>query len=172
MAEKEQKLVAFGTGVAVAAGLAFLTGGKSSGSFPAEAMQLLIAMAQSLEDQNAKLDELVSAVKGLVLAGSGLVPNADSFIAFRVQCAIAGQGYQLPDFPVPDGFQVALKGWPANANLIWIGRTAAESINTNQIFPLLPNEALNLQVKNTSSIYVSAVVAGDWVVCVVEQKKG
>lgn len=171
MAEKEQRLVAFGTGVAVAAGLAFLTGGKSSSVFPAEAMQLLIAMAQNLEAQNAKFDELISAVKGLSLSGGGVVPNADGFVAFRVQCPAASTPYQLPDFAVPDGFSVALKGWPANANVVWVGRTAAETTNINQIFPLLPNEALNIQVKNTKSIYVSAVVPGDWLVCVVEQNK-
>jgi hypothetical protein len=168
MADKELKgALAISTGAILVAAWNASRQGKSG--LPQAVMDLLIAGVQHLKN----IDEGIQALLARNPGGSGgILTNADSFIAFRVQCQVAGVAYQLPDYPIPDGFQLALKGWPGNANLIYIGPTEASAVSINQIFPLLPNEPLNLQVSNASAVWFSGLNAGDWVVCVVEQRKG
>jgi len=175
--------VAIGTAAAIAAAIALIK------TQPAHAapdqiiglddatMNLLCAIAQGVsnleEGQLSKADiqKLADAIQTMTVSGViGVVPNTESIIAGRVQIAALNTAYGFPDIAVPDGMSVAIKGWPTNAGLIYVGSTAATCTNINQIWPLLPNEIVWFKVKNTKKLHISGNAVGDWAVFTVEQR--
>jgi len=145
-----------------------------------ETMQLLIAMAQT----SAEIEQLVAQVLGmepgqpgqLSLQVAGYPPNTESMIATRVQVPVLGRHYRLPDIAVPDDFLLQLKGWPTNLGTLYVGNSQGTVTNINQVWPLLPNEAIGYRVKNARELYVAGIappagasVIGDWLVITVEQ---
>ena len=146
-----------------------------------ETMQLLIAMAQTSADIELLLTQALGREPGqpgqLNLQVAGYPPNTESVIATRVQIAVLGRHYQLPDIAVPDGFVLQLKGWPANLGTIYVGNSQGTVTNINQVWPLLPNEAIGYGVKNAREFYVAGIappvgasIVGDWVGITVEQQ--
>lgn len=145
-------------------------------------MQLLIAMAQTSADIEQLLAQALGGEPGqpgqLNLQVAGYPPNTESMTATRVQIAVLGRHYQLPDIAVPDGFVLQLKGWPANLGTIYVGNAQGTVTNINQVWPLLPNEAIGYGVKNAKELYVAGIappagasIIGDWVAITVEQRR-
>jgi hypothetical protein len=167
MAENDAGKVALGAGLG---GLAVFLAGRGKGQPVTDEalMNLLAAIAQTEQD-------ILTAVQGILVPGAlgtiGVVPNTSGVVSFRLQCPAAATAYKLPECAIPDGFELAIKGWPANAGLIYVAGAQLEAININQVWPLLPNEVIHYKVSNAKSIWVSAVTAGDIVVCTVEQRR-
>lgn len=147
-----------------------------------ETMLLLIAMAQTSADIEQLLAQALGGEPGqpgqLNLQVAGYPPNTESMTATRVQIAVLGRHYQLPDIAVPDGFVLQLKGWPANLGTIYVGNAQGTVTNINQVWPLLPNEAIGYGVKNAKELYVAGIappagasIIGDWVAITVEQRR-
>lgn len=144
-------------------------------------MQLLIAMAQTSADIEQLLTNMLGQVGQpgqLNLQVAGYPPNTETMIATRVQIVALGRYYQLPDIAVPDGFILQVKGWPTNLGTVYVGNSQGTVTNINQVWSLLPNEAIGYGVKNAKELYVSGIappagasIAGDWVVITVEQRR-
>lgn len=177
MGEDRTAKVAVGisTAAAIAAALAWLKSGKAEAAPPAgipeELMNLVIAIAQSLESVDADLDDAITAIKGITLEGGlGWPRNANSITSLRV--AIPVIGIQLPYLAVPSGMTLFIKAWPLNPGWLQIGASIAECTNVNQSFPLLPNETVWYQVENADQIYIAGTAAGCFACLTVEQRKG
>jgi len=149
-----------------------------------ETMQLLIAMAQTSADIEKLLTQALGALGEpsqpgqLNLQVAGYPPNTETMIATRVQIVALGRHYQLPDIAVPDGFMLQLKGWPTNLGTIYIGNAQGTVTNINQVWPLIPNEAVGYGVKNARELYVAGIappagasIVGDWLGITVEQRR-
>lgn len=160
--------IAVGAGIG---GLAVLLASQRAKAQPnTDNAAILAALAALVETNNAILEAIhaISIPPGGV---GGVVPNTSGITSFRMVCPAAATAYQLPDCSIPDDFQLLIKGWPTNAGLIWVGGAQLECININQVWPILPNEQVGYKVSNANAIWVSAVVAGDIVVCTVEQRR-
>ena len=145
-------------------------------------MNLLMAMAQSSADMEQLLAQALGGEPGqpgqLNLQVAGYPPNTESMTATRVQIAVLGRHYQLSDIAVPDGFILQIKGWPANLGTVYVGNAQGTVTNINQVWPLLPNEAIGYGVKNARELYVAGIappagasIVGDWVAITVEQRR-
>lgn len=129
--------------------------------------QLLLAIAQSMESEQGYSQQLVDIISNMSLA---TVPNTDSIIATRVQVPAVGRTQQLPDIKVPDDMILQIKSWPTNGGMVYVGNSPTTAANINQIWPLLPSEAIGYRVQNASAIYISGTVPGDFVAITVEQR--
>jgi len=157
--------VAVGAGVgAIIALLATQRAKAQPGNDNTALLEALAVIAQQQAD-------MLAAVLAISIPPGGVVPNTSGITSFRLVCAAAATPYELPDCSIPDDFQLLIKGWPTNAGLIYVGGAQLECTNVNQVWPLLPNEQVGYKVSNANSIWVSAVVAGDIVVCTVEQRR-
>lgn len=152
-------------------------------SLDKETMELLIAIAAaagSLDNSTLesldKLDALRAAIEAISIpggpGGQGWPANCDNIRATRVIFPVANRALQLPDTEIPDGFALVLKGDPGNANIIYIGDSAATCTNVNQSWPLLPSEIVGYYLKNSKALWASAAAAGDFLCVTVEQRKG
>ncbi len=99
-----------------------------------------------------------------------VISNAETIRSFLVPCPAANAPWQLPSFIIPDGMALVIKANPANGGVVSVAPNSADVINPNQSYPLLPNEPIGYYVKDSKSIWVSSTVAGDSVVCTVEQR--
>lgn len=106
------------------------------------------------------------------MAQGVIIPNADAIRSFVVPCPAAQTPYRLPECSVPDDMPLVVKAYPTNVGMIFVGESASAAVNPNQSYPLLPNEAIAYRIKNANAIYISAALAGDSVVCTVEQSLG
>ena len=181
MAEKDQRAArtaaVMSTAAAVAAGLAWLRSGKAYAAedkIPPELMNLVIAMAQTLDHIDVtQLQKVQDAIKALSLGGArGWPENTSSISTTRVVCPAALSAVRLPDLPVPDGFQLQIKAWPFNGNLIYVAGNRTDAPNVNQVFGLAASEAVSFGVKNARFIYIAAVAPNDSVCLAVEQRPG
>jgi len=141
------------------------------------AMAALLAIAENSEgvdDIINDLHDIATAVQQLAaaLGGPTALQNPDSFVAFTRVIPVAGTAVQLPYFPVPYDMELVVKSNPGNAGNIFVGRNQADTQNLNTRYTLIQNEAVGLKVDRTDRVWVDAAVAGDWVMCIVEQKAG
>ena len=180
MAERDKTskaAIVVSVGAAIAA--AFALGKKVQAAppgapiqLPQELWNLIIAIASSVDSVDTDLDEVISAIKSLALAGGrGWPPNADGTRSFSILCVAAATPYEANDMEIPDGMSLAIKASPLNAvgALIFVARTPAECTNPNSAWPLIPNEAITYQVKNAKAFYVSTNVPGSIAIFTAEQ---
>ena len=101
-------------------------------------------------------------------------PNADYPLCGRIQLVAARSPMNLPNVAIPDGFEIAIKSWPANpvGAYINVGKSRADVLNQNESWPLIPNESITYKIKNASEIWVASTAATTWVCWTVEQKRG
>lgn len=170
---KANAALAMGTGAAVAGALLWITRAKGvvAQSFPPEAMELLVAIANSVAQVAADIKTLLERLASLAI--QGFPPNQSGWVVTRIQAAALDQWYQFPDMVVPEGYTLLLKAAPANAAVIFVGPSRAEVTNQETAWPLLPNEMLRLQVQNFNQVFVAGITAsgsavGDWVYATVE----
>jgi len=179
------------SGVALAAAAIALARSKTVLAAPSEnglvtldeaTMELLVAIAQTSADISQLLAQALGGESDqpgqINLQVAGYPLNTESMIATRVQIAALGRHYQLPDIAVPDGFTLQLKGWPANLGTIYVGNSQGTVTNINQVWALIPNEAIGYGVKNAKELYVAGIappagasIVGDWLGITVEQRR-
>ncbi len=162
------------TAAAIAASLAWIRSGQVSaapGGIPTELMELVMAIAQSVNNADQDLDSLIRAVENLTLQAQGWVPNADGIIAGRSDVQALNAARQLPHLVVPDDMEIQLKGWPTNGGTIYVAGSAPAAKSINSLWPLLPNEAIGYRIKNLNEIYFGGTMVGDWIGWTVEARK-
>ena len=173
MSKETNAALAVGGGAALLAAIALM----KTGATPASAAttvgldepttQLLVAIAQGVVDIETAIASLGSGVGG----GQGWPPNTEHITALRVPITALNRGHQLPAIDIPDGFQLLMRGWPTNANIIWVAGSELECVNINTAYPLLPNDIVGYGIKNAEAIWVSGGAVGDFVVITVEQRQ-
>lgn len=100
-------------------------------------------------------------------------PNTEGVQSVRLQLSIALQPYQLPDMEIPEGMVLNIKAWPLNGagNLVYIGYSQGQSTNLNDVWPLIPNEAIQYQIKNANVLWASGAIANLFVCLTCEKRK-
>jgi len=165
-----------GSAAAIAAAIALskktaaAPGGKQVVTLDETTMNLLVAIAQGIQNLNQSFQNLIPGEPGQMVV-QGWPPNTKGTLSFTVACVAAATAYQVSDVEIPDGMALAIKSSPLNAvgSLIFVARTPAECINPNTAWPLIPNEAITYFVKNAKTIYISSNVAGSIAIFTTEQ---
>jgi hypothetical protein len=129
----------------------------------------------SISDQLlAQIRDLLTDIKAKTPVGAHLSypKNTAAIQVLRAPVLVANRAYQCPELSIPDGMSLVVKSAPYNnaAGYIRIGQTAAECLNINSSFPLVPNESVGLYVVNANKLYFSGTVAGDFVYFLVETR--
>lgn len=137
-------------------------------------LELMEAILAVLERSQVVVDPLLleRLIQALDRGINGYPANTRFITAGRVAIGALNRAYRMPQVPVPEGMQVALKGWHTNAGIIYVGGSDAAAININQSWPLLPSELIWYQVRNLEEIRVSGDTVGDFVAYTVEQRGG
>lgn len=125
-------------------------------------INLLIAIAQGIENLNSQIVQ-----GGLV---QGWPPNTENIEIARIDIGAVNTAYRLPDIDVPDGFTLIIKAWPTNGGIVYVAKSDPDARNINQVFPLLPNDVVGVNIKNAKSLYISGTNAGDFATILVEQR--
>lgn len=131
---------------------------SAGGEGLAESMR---ALQQSLNT----LSTIISQGQGLPLSG-----NTPYVASFRVLCDVANRAYRLPGRKVPWGKALVVKALPTNGGMIYVAASAADAVNINSSYSLLANEAVEYEIASSDILFISATVAGEGVVCTVEQE--
>jgi hypothetical protein len=134
-------------------------------------IDLFIAMAQGIENINQTLGSGESGEPGAVTM-QGYPKNVDDIEINRIQIGALNTAYQLPDIQVPNGFNLVIKAWGNNAGIIYIGKSAPDVLNINQVFPLWPNDFIGEAVTNAKMFYISGTAVTDSVSLFVGHRKG
>jgi hypothetical protein len=142
--------------------------GGGAVTLDAETLQLLIAMAATSADIEQLLNQIIGQAGQIQVAGYPL--NTRTAISVRVRIPALNTSYPLPDIEIPDGFALQIKGWPTNGGIVYIAQSDSAARNINQVWPILPNEAVGYFIKNAKALYVSGTVIGDSCVVTVEQR--
>lgn len=95
--------------------------------------------------------------------------NSPSFITFNVITTGALVPARLQEYSIPDDRQLVIKALPTNFGLIYVANTSQNSRNPSQSYWLIANEGVGLNIQNTKSVYISSTIAGEGVLCIVEQ---
>lgn len=167
--------VLLGAGAAAAALMASGKLRAAEGVTPEDIINTL-GQAESTKLEEA-INRLTAAIAGMQDGGGSSdaplsLGNPQSFTGFRVLCAVANQPYQLPDRKVPYKMTLVIKALPTNGGIIYVAPTQPDSVNINSSYPLIANEAVELEVQNADDVYISATAAGEGVACIVEQRNG
>lgn len=135
-----------------------------------ETWAAITTIIQTIQEQNARLEVALSQVVTLVGGEGYALKNPETFIAGPLLCPVAGQGYQIPPKIIPWDIEFVVKALSTNAGLIYIANNEIDAGNAAIAYPLLPNEAVGLQIANSKEVWVSAQLAGEGVSFIVEQK--
>jgi len=179
MSEQDQQKaagIALGSG-ALASILTLIATRRASGQSitPADivgldeaAMTALLNLLQNAQDINQHTTDILQAIASVT--GAGGLQNPDNFITFRHTPAVAFTPEQLPPYDIPYKHALVVKAYHTNAGTMFIARTLAGCVQANIAYALIANEAVELEIKNSESIWVMANTAGDSVNCIVEQR--
>ncbi len=100
------------------------------------------------------------------------VPNAKSFQAGRVLIQQINTPYGLPDFKIPDGFELKLKSPAANGGVLSIAHNRAQCTKPEASWPMDPGDPhLPLKIDRTADVFVSGTVLNDYLYWLVEEQR-
>lgn len=166
-----------GAGVAIAAAISMVRKAPAAVAstivgLSQNVMDLLAAMAQGVGSIDGKLDEILSKMGSGGSSGNSYPPNADTIHVIFVNCPnVQPQSYPLPDLQVADGLTVLIEAPTTNARAVYIGGTQPEAGQTLSAKPLIPGQNIAIPVKNTKTLWVGALSAGDGVYVTAPQRQ-
>jgi len=135
------------------------------------AMLLLQSIAQSGVSIDADTSELINAVNRLAAAlGVNVLQNPSEVSSFVIRVTVVNQPVKLPGREIPYGLTLVIKALNTNGGIIYVGNSRPEAMNVNSSYWLIGNEAVEYEIKNSEQLWINANVAGEGVVCTVEQK--
>jgi len=135
------------------------------------AMLLLQSIAQSGVSIDADTSEIINAINRLAAAlGVSVLQNPSEISAFVVRVPAVNVPVQLPGREIPYGKALVIKALNTNGGLIRVANSRPEALNANSSYWLIGNEAIEYEIKNSEQLWINATVAGEGVVCTVEQK--
>ena len=157
-------------GVALGAGAALVALLMSGKLKAAEGAQQEV---QEVIQQSLDTGGLVGSIQALQAAINSLAAvtrNLPKVIGFTVLCGAANTAVRLPNRAVPHGKALVVKALPTNGGIIRIASSGPDAINPGSSYTLIANEAIEYEVTNAEVLYISATVAGEGVVCTMEQE--
>jgi len=166
-------------GSAITSALALLNSRKTSAVppegelvLPEEFVQLIIAIAASSDKIDAGITQVIDELSSLAINVQGWPPNAKYVRTFTIICAAVATPYRANTMAIPSGMNLVIKSHPINAigSLIQVASTAAECLNINSSYPLVPNESIAYALQNSEEIFVSSNAAGSIVVFTAEKE--
>ena len=95
--------------------------------------------------------------------------NPESIATGRRIVDSAGSAVQLPYIPIPFDCSLVVKALSGNAGTIYVSESKVSAQDTNSAFPLAPGDAIELKVKNSSSVWIDASVSGEGINWIVER---
>ena len=135
------------------------------------AMLLLQSIAESGVSIDADASEIKDAIDRLAAAlGVSVLENPSEITAFVIRVAAVDIPVQLPDRGIPYDMSLVVKALNTNGGLIRVANSRPEALNVNSAYWLIGNEAIEYTIKNAGQLWVNATVAGEGVVCTVEQR--
>jgi hypothetical protein len=125
---------------------------------PKEFVDLIVAIGNTTVDIDSLTAQIRDKLSSLGITVQGWPPNVKYTRTFVVVCAVVGRAYPAPDMAIPSGMSLLIKAHPLNpvGSIIYVATSAADAINPNSSYPLVPNEPFSLQVENSNTIYVSS----------------
>lgn len=97
-------------------------------------------------------------------------PNQPYLAIFRVVGVAALTPYQLPWVEIPQGMELAIKGYPTNLGLVYVSYSPSAVLNINTAWPLVASEALHLAGINALAYWFCSALIGESIICTVEQR--
>lgn len=159
--DKAKTGLAAGAGGAFGAALALLaTRPKPAEAAPGDEAVLLLLQA---------IAESVAAIAAAM--GVSALKNPNEIVCFRVLVPVINTPIQLPDYPIPFDTHIVIKAFPINRGVMYTANSRAEAMNPNSSYLLLANEAIEYKIERTGQLWVNASIAGEGVVCTVEQRR-
>lgn len=156
--------------------------GSTLVTLDAPAMQAVLGILQRSENIDVDMDSVLQQLAGVgqsiadltavlstLLGNTNVMHNPPTIVAWRSICVAATTAYQLPSREIPFDKALVIKALPTNIGVIYVGNTAAASLNVNDSYPLIANEAIMYKIKDSQKIWISGSMAGDGVACTVEQ---
>lgn len=128
------------------------------------AMSLLLAIAQT----GQSIDETTLRIAAAL--GINVLENPREITAFRILVPVVNTPVQLPDREIPYDIHFVIKAIPTNLGLIYVGNSRHEAQNINSSWWLIANETIEYKIRNSAQLWINATVAGEGVLCTVEQK--
>ena len=123
---------------------------------------MMVSMLEGMAAQQQQVEQVVNALNSLTLSLGG-VPSGDdpfastqSFTQGQVICTALNQGFQLPPIPIPKNKQLIVKALPGNVGWLFVASKQADSQNIGVSYPLLPQEAIGLFIKDASTVWITA----------------
>lgn len=158
-------------GAAITAVLAYLKAKKGELVIPEEIIALIIAIAGSTDKIDIGIQQVIQELATLAIDVQGWPQNVKYIRTFTIVCAVAGTPYQASEMEIPSGMNLVIKAHPFNAvgSLVQVAATAAECLNANSSYPLVPNEPIAYALQNSNEIYVSSNIAGSIAIFSAEQ---
>ena len=142
------------------------TAGSPGVELPPEILTALAALVASAQLTNDQLQQLLG-----VLGIAGAVgQNPNEIITFTIQPVVALQPTQFPEFLVAYDKNLLVRANPGNAGNMYIGNTAAESVNPNSAWLLQPNDVVGWKINNTKQLWVTCATLGDSIICTAERR--
>lgn len=144
---------------------------------PSSLMDLLSAWAQSTDDINSAVAQILAALPNL--GGGGTIPVTVQGYPANADVVESGQMVvsttlpaSLPNLLIPDDFAFVVKafaGNPAGSYILVSGsKSGASGLAT--AYPLAPNDSISYRVKNAQSIWVMATLGPAYINWTVEQR--
>jgi hypothetical protein len=137
--------------------------------FPQEVIDLINALNEGMALSLADLNDIITLLQKPPIPA--YPPNADYAQIIIVNCQVANQAYPVPDFPVPDDFDIIVKAHPANPVGTLLFSSTQSAPNPQMAYPHVPNEAKSYRLKSTGGLWVFSPVAGNQAVIAVEQRR-
>ena len=160
----------------------FLTAGRAQAGMPPsgnviftpdeDTWNLLLGILEGTVEQNAKLENIETAISNLAAAfGVGVtLANPKRFGTGQVFPAIVGTAIRLPPRDIPWDKQVVVKALSTNGGIIQVGNSRVEAENSTACYPLLRSEGVGYKVQNSQEVWICLTVAGDGIAWTVEQE--
>jgi len=84
-------------------------------------------------------------------------PNQSQFQVQVITVVTAGTPVQLPNIPVPDGVEVAIRAYEGNGTKrIYLANSSTNTADPTKRLELRRGEAISLSITNTNLIYIDA----------------
>jgi len=139
---------------------------------------LILRNMEANAQLQGEIEQLINSISSLmvIMGGSPLTidgedpfANYASFTTGQLICPAVGVGYQLPPIPIPKNKQLVVKALPSNVGWLFLAVQQAQAQSAVVAYPMLPNEAIGLSIKNANSVWVAAQIINDGAALIVEQ---
>ncbi len=130
---------------------------------------IVTALAALVANSSTTVDQLQQILSVLGVTGA-VGQNPAEIVIFTIRPPLINTPVQFPEYLVAYDKDLIIRAYPANVGNIFIGNTAAESVNINSAWLLAANDIVGWKIHNTKQLWCSCTVAGDGIMCTAERR--